>query len=91
MLVGNPYSDIAIGRSVYWKILRNQITLTGTWNSSFTGDEDDDWHYVIRKLAEKRVHPEAFISHRFDMSSFEKGILIMRDKSEDYIKIMLTI
>lgn len=89
MLVGNPYSDISMDKSVYWKILRNQITVTGTWNSSFTEDKNDDWNYVLNKLSDKKIHPAELISHRLDMDSLEKGLLIMRDKSEDYIKIMM--
>lgn len=35
-LVGNPVSSMKLEKEVYWKILRNQLTVTGTWNSSFT-------------------------------------------------------
>lgn len=34
-VVGNPDSDMTLKKSVYWKILRNQLTILGTWNSSF--------------------------------------------------------
>ncbi len=91
MLVGNPYSDINMDKPTYWKILRNQITVTGSWNSSFTEDKNDDWNYVMRKLSEKKIDPAKLISHRFDMESLESGLLIMKNKSEDYIKIMMTI
>jgi L-iditol 2-dehydrogenase len=91
MLVGNPYSDISIDKSVYWKILRNQITVMGTWNSSFNDNAYDDWHYILNKLAEKKIRPEKLISHKFDMDALEKGLLIMKDKSEEYIKIMMRI
>ena len=37
MLVGNPASDMELPRNVYWKILRNQMSLMGTWNSSYLG------------------------------------------------------
>lgn len=30
VLVGNPYSDISLDKKVYWKILRNQLRVTGT-------------------------------------------------------------
>lgn len=89
MLIGNPYSDITFEKPVYWKILRNQLTVTGTWNSSFTHDKNDDWHYVLRKLADKKINPAEFISHRFSMEEFENGFMIMRDKSEDYGKILM--
>lgn len=88
VLVGNPASDMMLARDVYWKILRRQLTVVGTWNSSFTHEEDDDWHAVLRWLSEKRVAPEALISHRFGLEELEKGFLLMRDKTEEYGKVM---
>lgn len=88
MLVGNPHSDMELEKSVYWKILRNQLTVKGTWNSSFTGEVDDDWHYVLDALARGGIAPEQLITHRFSLDELEQGFHIMRDKSEDYIKIM---
>ncbi len=87
-LVGNPYSDMTFSRDVYWKILRNQITITGTWNSSFTGRADDDWHYALKRISETNFAPERLISHRLSMEGLEKGFRLMRDKTEDYIKVM---
>lgn len=87
-LVGNPYSEMALDKEVYWKILRNQLTITGTWNSSFTGSKQDDWHYVLERLEKKSICPEDFISHELFFEELEKGLHIMRDKTEDYVKIM---
>lgn len=65
MLVGNPASDMELSKEVYWKILRNQLTLLGTWNSSYlgekTGPQDlseeprDDWEFVIDFLTKRPV------------------------------------
>jgi len=90
MLVGNPYSDMVLEKQVYWKILRNQLTMKGTWNSSFTHEETDDWYYVLQRLQERKVTPEKLISHRFPMEELVKGLEIMRDKKEDYVKIIVT-
>jgi L-iditol 2-dehydrogenase len=86
--VGNPYSDMTFDKTVYWKILRNQLTITGTWNSSFTHSEDDDWHYVLNRLEDKKIQPSNLITHRYSLEDICKGFEIMRDKSEDYIKIL---
>ena len=88
-LVGNPYSDMLLEKSVYWKILRNQLRITGTWNSSYTHAAEDDWHYVLDKLKRKRMTPEELISHRLDLQNAEQGFLTMLEKREDYIKIMI--
>ena len=108
VLVGNPASDMSLKREVYWKILRNQLKLVGTWNSSFYGNPlvdskvsngagakttyIDDWNYVLSRLPEIRksgFSPENLITHRFTLDEMQKGLEIMRDKSEEYIKVMV--
>lgn len=88
VFVGNPYSDMVFDKNVYWKILRNQLEIKGTWNSSYIGEKDDDWHYVLDRLASGKINPSMFISHRYGIDDLYKGLEIMRDKSEDYVKIM---
>ena len=49
MLVGNPHSDMNLEKAVYWKILRHQLLVTGTWNSSFYFPEDEAVKVIQRK------------------------------------------
>ncbi len=105
MLVGNPASDMALSREVYWRILRNQMRLCGTWNSSFMGFDaadksGDDWEFVLKRLEEwslsKKSGDEVFlpsdlITHRFDLRDMYYGLDIMKRKSEEYVKIMIEI
>ncbi len=107
--VGNPYSDMTLDRNTYWKILRNQLTVRGVWNSSFTGHEDDDWHYVLRLLSghvtsdpadeyvgnkdhdrKNVMDPSVLITHEFSIDDLYHGLTIMRDKTEYYCKVMLS-
>lgn len=90
MLVGNPHADISMEKQIYWKILRNQLTVAGTWNSSFIHDSGDDWHYALERLSQKRIAPQELISHVFPLEELAQGFHIMRDKTEDYGKIMGT-
>ena len=93
-LVGNPASDVSLDKQSYWKILRSQLHITGTWNSSFFtaygdgGAEVTDWQYALSCLEQGRIAPERLITHRFPPERLDEGLRIMRDKSEDYIKIM---
>ena len=81
---------MTLEKPVYWKILRNQLTITGTWNSSFTHESNDDWHYVLERLEHKKILPKELISHGLLLQNAEDGFLLMRDKREDYIKVMIT-
>lgn len=89
LLVGNPAADISMEKNLYWKILRRQLRLLGTWNSSFTHEESDDWNYVLERLREQTITPETVITHRMSPEAFGQGFEIMRDKREDYVKIMM--
>ncbi len=84
MLVGNPYSDMTASRDAYWQILRRQLTVLGTWNSSFP----TDWNYALQKVAQGAIHPERLITHRFGIDDIGVGFEMMRDKSEKYTKVM---
>ena len=100
MLVGNPASDMSLSRNIYWKILRNQMTLRGTWNSSFYGidGKGDDWRYALDRLAawsklktegKSIMLPHDLITHRFSLKDMNLGLDIMRTKSEEYVKVMV--
>ncbi len=90
--VGNPHSDMTFDKPVYWKILRNQITINGTWNSSFLGSgEEDDWHYVIDRLGSGRIEAEKLITQRYALADIHTGFELMRDKTKDYVKVMCTL
>ena len=93
-MVGNPHSDMELPRDVYWKILRHQLIVTGTWNSTYYGCESpdcakDDWHYVQERLAKRAIHPAELITHRYGMKELCNGFEIMHNKTEDYVKIMV--
>lgn len=93
-MVGNPHSDMEFARDIYWKILRHQLVVTGTWNSAYYGSDAadcdrDDWHYVQGRLAEGAIHPAELITHRYGIDELAKGFEIMHGKTEDYVKIMM--
>lgn len=35
VLMGNPEGDIQLSQNTYWRILRKQIKIIGSWNSSY--------------------------------------------------------
>ena len=88
MLVGNPREDLYLKKEIYWKILRGQLEVAGTWNSSFLHTQEDDWNYVLRHLQQKKVAPKKLISHRLSMEELGRGFQIMKEKREDYVKII---
>ena len=89
VVVGNPKGDISIEKNSYWKILRKQIRMTGTWNSSFTHSNDDDWHRVLQASADGKLHLKELITHELSFDELHKGLAIMKDRTEYRNKVMI--
>lgn len=89
LAVGNPKGDMVLGKDVYWKILRNQIRLTGTWNSSFFHSKEDDWHMVIEACMAKKLHLLDLITHRFGFGELCQGLELAKERLEYHNKIMI--
>lgn len=88
ILIGNPGSDMRFDRQTYWKILRNQLTIKGSWNSSFAHEKTDDWHYCLDLIARKRIEPEKLISHMLPFDRLAQGMELIRDRKEGHTKVM---
>lgn len=89
VLVGNPKGDVPMDKNTYWKILRKQVRLTGTWNSSFTHFKEDDWNTVLKKCAKGNLHLQELITHSLSFDKLYQGLVIMRDKTEYRNKVMI--
>lgn len=89
LLVGNPRGEMGLGRDDYWQILRKQLRIQGTWNSSYTGEADDDWHEALRLIVSGEVQPQMLITHRYPLEELDRGLAVMRDKSVDSCKVMV--
>lgn len=90
--VGNPHGDVQIPRDIYWQILRKQIHLTGTWNSSFIPENaEDDWTKTLNAIAEGRIHPEKQITHKLEFENLQAGLDMMKNKSEYFNKVMIVL
>ena len=88
LLMGNPSGDICFPQDVYWRILRKQLQLKGTWNSVYDGVHPSDWTEAVHAIADNEVHVEALITHTFSQEKLMDGLQLMRMHQEPYCKVM---
>lgn len=88
VLMGNPDGPRALSQDLYWRILRKQLTLTGTWNSSY-GGADSDWTEAVAAMAAGRLRTGPVISHLLERERLGEGLSVMRERSEPYCKVMV--
>ncbi len=88
ILMGNPLGNVELSKDTYWQILRYQLTLIGTWNSSF-GRNHDDWEKAVTLLSSGKLDVSRLISHKLKFNELLKGLEIMMDKNTFSQKVML--
>ena len=88
VFMGNPSDKVTLSQNGYWQILRKELKISGTWNSSYN-DRENDWKESVRAMAEGKLHVKELITHRFPLSECNKAFEMMRNKMEFYNKVML--
>ena len=90
VLMGNPAGDISLSQNTYWRILRKQLHISGTWNSSYENGKVCDWTEVRDALANKEIEASSLITHLFAKKELKEGIDLMRNHKEPYCKVMVS-
>ena len=88
VLMGNPEGDIHLAQNTYWRILRKQLHVIGTWNSAYENNRSCDWSEVKEALDNKNIQAESLISHTFAQDKLCDGLELMRKHEEPYCKVM---
>ena len=88
ILMGNPEGNITLPQNTYWRILRKQLHITGTWNSFYKHGEKSDWTTVRDALVNQELKAVPLISHRFFQDELMKGLNLMYKHKEPYCKVM---
>lgn len=88
VLMGNPSSHIVLNQDTYWRILRKQLTIKGTWNSFYDGTNLSDWTESVDALVKDEITVSSLISHCFNQEQLIKGLELMQNHKETYCKVM---
>jgi len=88
VFMGNPAGGINLTQNTYWHILRKELKISGTWNSSYN-DRDNDWKESLRAMAEGKIDVEPLITHKYPLSECNTAFEMMKNKKEFYNKAIL--
>lgn len=88
VLMGNPQGEIVMSQNTYWYILRKELTLLGTWNSSY-GELKNDWKESVKALSAGKLNVKPLITHKYPLSECNTAFNMMKDRTEFYNKVIL--
>jgi len=85
VLMGNPAKEMTLSQKGYWEILRKELTLKGTWNSSYSSSRND-WANALTCM--KTLDISDLVSHKFKFSECNEAFNLMNDRKEYFSKVM---
>lgn len=92
VLMGNPgINGVKLLKQNYSSILRKELNVFGTWNSSYFSPYKNDWEKTIKILEKDFKWYEKIISHRFNLDNGQEFFDMIKHKKEFTCKVMCTI
>ncbi|MGB9596430.1 MAG: galactitol-1-phosphate 5-dehydrogenase [Candidatus Poribacteria bacterium] len=91
ILMGNISGDVVIPEKTASTILRSQLTIYGTWNSSISTVPKNEWQTALNFMSSGALKLKPLITHRFDLSEVNKAFDMMYNKREFFNKVMFII
>jgi len=85
VLMGNPAKDMTMSQKTYWAILREELTLKGTWNSSYNISKND-WSTAIMHM--NQLDLSCLVTHTFGLDKHDEAFSVIRDAKELVSKVM---
>lgn len=88
VLMGNPAGEMRLSQTAYWAILRKELQLFGTWNSSYGAFPRNEWKMVLDFMASGRFDVKPLVTHRVSLERLWEALVMMRDRTVFFNKVM---
>lgn len=88
VLMGNVSGDVVIPERTASAILRGQLTIYGTWNSSFTAVPKNEWQTALYFMNTEALDLKPLITHRYGLDQANEAFDMMYGKREFFNKVM---
>jgi L-iditol 2-dehydrogenase len=90
VIMGNPSADVTLPAALISQAMRRELDILGTWNSVFSAaGNNDDWHAVLAAVAAGTIDLDSLVSHRVPLKKALNALVMMRDQSEFFAKVLI--
>ena len=88
VFLGNMRGEVTLPENLIPSILRKELTLYGTWNSSFTHLPKNEWATSLQFMEKGKLKVGPLITHRFKLRQAKEAFQMMYEKREFYNKVV---
>ncbi len=88
VLLGNIEGEVKIPEKTASMILRGQLEIHGSWNSSFAPLPKNEWKTTLQYMNLRKLSVEPLISHKLNLSQAKEAFGMMSKRKEFFNKVM---
>ncbi|PAV31262.1 galactitol-1-phosphate 5-dehydrogenase [Virgibacillus profundi] len=88
VFMGIPYADINIERFYFEKIVRNELTVLGSWNAISAPFPGKEWSTTVHYMSTGQINVKPIISHRLPLAEGPETFDRIINRKESFGKVM---
>ncbi|MED4884429.1 galactitol-1-phosphate 5-dehydrogenase [Bacillus smithii] len=88
VFMGIPYGDVSIERFYFEKIVRNELTVLGSWNAISAPFPGKEWSTTIDYMKKGNMNVKPLISHRLSLKEGPEIFAKITNKEGFYGKVL---
>ncbi|MEJ7542374.1 galactitol-1-phosphate 5-dehydrogenase [Staphylococcus intermedius] len=88
LFLGIPYADIALSRMQFEKILRNELSLFGSWNALSAVFPGKEWTSTLHYMSEGAIRVAPIVSHYVPLSQGPEMFSRIIQRKENINKVI---
>ncbi len=90
VIMGNPSADVTLPAALISQAMRRELDVLGTWNSAFSAaGNNDDWRAVLAAAASGAIDLDSLVTHRVSLEKSFDALVMIRDRSEFFGKVLI--
>ena len=87
--VGSANGDVDVTKARFEKILRRQLSLYGSWNSSIKPFPVNEWETILAYMASGQLKAEPLVSHRISLDEAPDALKWMYARDRFFSKVII--
>lgn len=91
LLLGTAHKDVVLTPAIYERIVRKELTLSGSWNSFSTPFPGVEWRTCLDYVAAGRLNLKDMISHVVPLAEAPSVIARMSRRELSFTKVLIEI
>lgn len=89
LLLGIPYGDVAFDRTSFEKIIRNELTVRGSWNSLSAPFPGREWETSLDYMKKGLLNPSLLITHRISLNEAPDLFPQLYGRDFHFVKVLI--